>query len=165
MANEDAGEVQQAKSKKGLIIIVVVVLNVLLIGGVAFFLMSRSASGDDAKDPGTSRQTRSTRAVAIDGPIIELDGFVVNLQNARDKKYLKTKMSIQLYSVEDQPEFEKSMSIVRNEILLQLSAIEMEKVQTIEGKRDLEKMLVQKVNGRLDMDRVANIFLTEFVTQ
>ena len=164
MANEDTAEVQQPKSKKGLIIIIVVVVNVLLIGGVIFFMLGNKGEGTDGADGQKPRQQRAARSVT-DGPIEELDGFVVNLANARDKKYLKTKMSVQLFSPEDQVEFDKNLSIVRNEILLQLSAIEMEKVQTIEGKRDLEKLLVQKVNGRLDMDRVANIYLTEFVTQ
>ena len=164
MANEEATDIEQPKSKKGLIIIIVVVVNVLLIGGVAAFLMTGKSEGDE-KEEGKSRQSRAPRNAPSDGPIVELDGFVVNLTNARDRKYLKTKLSVQLFSPEDQAPFDQSLSIVRNEILLQLSAIEIEKVQTIEGKRDLEKMLVQKVNQRLDMDRIANIYLTEFVTQ
>jgi flagellar protein FliL len=114
----------------------------------------------------TDRQSRDTRSGGpMDGPIIEMDGFVVNLTNARDRRYLKTKLSVQLFSPEDESEFTKYLSVIRNEILLQLSAVDMEKVQTIDGKRDLEKMLVQKVNSRLDMDRIANIYFTEFVTQ
>ena len=164
MANEEAKDVGQPKSKKGLIIAIVVVINVLAIGGVAAFLVTSKSDGGE-QEGGKARQSRNVRNAPMDGPIVELDGFVVNLINSRDRKYLKTKLSVQLFSVEDQPPFEQSLSIVRNEILLQLSAVQMDKLQTIEGKRDLEKMLVQKVNERLDMDRIAAIYLTEFVTQ
>ncbi|MBN2529696.1 MAG: flagellar basal body-associated FliL family protein [Deltaproteobacteria bacterium] len=164
MANEDA-DVVQPKSKKGLVIAIVVIINVAALAGGAYFLMNKDDAVNEANPNAPARSSRTGRNISTDGPIIELDGFVVNLTNAREKRYLKTKMSVQLYSADDQPEFEKYLSIVRNEILLQLSAIELEKVQSIEGKRDLEKMLVQKVNERLDMDRIAAIYLTEFVTQ
>lgn len=162
MANDDNADGAKTKSKKGLIIAIIVVVNVLAIGA-AFFLLG--GKGDEEGQKNGARQNRGGRNAPADGPIIELDGFVVNLAAAREKKYLKTKMSVHLYTLEDQPEFEKYLSVVRNEILLQLSAVEVESVMTIEGKRELEKMLVQKVNERLDMDRIANIYLTEFVTQ
>jgi len=167
MANEDNADIAQPKSKKGLIIAIVVVVNVLAIGGVAAFVMTSNNQQEQSAQPEkrTERQSRGARSGPQDGPIIEMDGFVVNLTNSRDRRYLKTKLSVQLFSPEDEPEFTKYLSVIRNEILLQLSAVDMEKVQTIEGKRDLEKMLVQKVNGRLDMDRIANFYFTEFVTQ
>jgi flagellar protein FliL len=167
MANEDNADNAQPKSKKGLIIAVVVVVNVLLIGGVGMFLMMNSGQqgGSSGSENRSDRQVSNKRSGPSDGPIIEMDGFVVNLTNARERRYLKTKLSVQLFSPDDEPEFNRYLSVIRNEILLQLSAVDMEKVQTIDGKRDLEKMLVQKVNGRLDMDRIANIYFTEFVTQ
>lgn len=162
MANEEAA-IEQPKSKKGLIIAIVVVVNVVVIGGVFFFLTQSSSDRDAVQQP--ARQNRPARSAVVNGPIIELAGFVVNLNVGNERKYLKTKMSLQLFTPEDVPEFEKFRSIVRNEILLQLSEVEMESVKTIEGKRELEKMLATKVNERLDVDRVAYVYLTEFVTQ
>ncbi|MBN2342305.1 MAG: flagellar basal body-associated FliL family protein [Deltaproteobacteria bacterium] len=162
MANEEKEAIEQPKSKKGLIIAVVAIVNVIVIGGAFFFLTQNK---DEGKEQAPQRQSREGRQGTASGPIIDLEGFVVNLNTGREKRYLKTKMSLQLFSDEDVPEFDKRRSIVRNEILLQLSSIETESVQSIEGKRELEKTLAAKVNERLDMDRVANVYFTEFVTQ
>lgn len=164
MANEETAVEEKPKSKKGLIIAVVAIVNVIAIGG-AFFLLTQQKEPAEGVEPEPKKRSARSAGAAIDGPIIEMEQFVVNVNTGKERKYLKTKLSVQLFTPEDEPEFAKFQSIVRNELLLQLSVIQLESIQTIDGKRELQKNLVKMVNERLDMDRVANIYFTEFVTQ
>jgi flagellar basal body-associated protein FliL len=166
MADENTAvaEEQQPKSNKMLIIIIVAVLNVALIGGVFFMLAGNKQTESAAPAPAEKHKKRHSAGVA-DGPILELPGFVVNLNNEDGPKYLKVKVSLQLDTQEDAEPFEKQKALVRNELLLQLSSLDIETSKTIKGKREIEKRLTEAVNERLDADIVSSVFFTEFVTQ
>lgn len=165
MADEDIAEIEgQGKSKKGLIIGIVLAVNVVLIvGGFLVFSGGSSGEGDASGEQATEKRKKSAKTGT--GPIVDLAGFVVNLSSEDGPRYLKVKVSVQLDTPEDLEPFNSSNAVVRNELLLQLSSVDLEAAKTVKGKRKLEKKLANAVNKRLDVELVSAVYFTEFVTQ
>jgi flagellar basal body-associated protein FliL len=163
---ENIEEIAEPPKKSNmLIIIIIVVVNIAILAVVLIVVLGGKSDGGDDAEKSQQSAKRDTRSKNIDGPIIELDGFVVNLSNSREYKYLKTEIAVQLFAETDAEFFEKQRPLVRNEVLMQLAGIEIEMLQTREGKEQLQKDLAKKINARLDMDRIAYVFFVEFVVQ
>ncbi len=153
------------KSKKGLIIAVVVaVVNIVLIGGGFFFL---TGSKDAAADGDVAKSKKKTKSAATKemGPLVNLDGFVVNLEQGERTRYLKTALTVALADEAAKEQFEKSKMLVRNEVLMYLSSLDIEKMKGVKQKKAIQSKLKKLINKRLKSDIVDGVYFTEFVTQ
>ena len=159
MAEENNLE-QPKKSKTMLIVIIVVGLN-LVIGGVVVFVMMGSNSGEAAQ----AAAPKAVRSTIGPGPIIQQDNFVVNIQSDEGAKYLKAALAIELADPSVQEEFNKWDKLVRNEILIYLSSLEVAETITAKQKRIIENTMKDIVNKRIGSEIVTGVYFTEFVTQ
>ena len=159
MAEEEKEEVKGGGSKK--LLIIVVLLLVLGGGGVGAFMVL-GGGGDEAAEEEKKPKKKPAGEV---GPIVDLDGFVVNVQGLEGARFLKAKVSVELDAEESVEPFNKSVAIVRNEILLMLSEVDVEQMKKAKEKRKLEKKIVKALNKRLGGETVSGAYFTEFVMQ
>lgn len=161
MAEENEQE-QPKKSKTMLIVIIVIVLNMIIGGVVVVVLMGSNSSGEAAP----AAAPKATRAIgAGPGPIIQQDNFVVNIQSDEGAKYLKAALAIELVDPSVQEEFNKWDKLVRNEILIYLSSLEVAETITAKQKRIIENRMKDILNKRIGAEIVSGVYFTEFVTQ
>ncbi|MDD5309451.1 MAG: flagellar basal body-associated FliL family protein [Deltaproteobacteria bacterium] len=99
------------------------------------------------------------------GPLVNLDGFIVNIPGEDGNHYLKASMSVEATGEEGKALLEEKMQIVRNEVLMYLSGLNVGSTRSVKQKRDMEARLRTLLNRRLGNDVVAGAFFTEFVTQ
>ena len=163
MAEDTELEQSQKKSKTMLIVIVVVALN-LVIGGVVVAVMMSGGGGSNEAAPKAAVPVVRGPAEGP-GPIIQLENFVVNIQSDEGAKYLKAAVAIELADVSLQESFSKWEKLVRNEILIFLSSLEVAETITAKQKRLVEGNLKGIINKRIGADIVVGVYFTEFVTQ
>jgi flagellar FliL protein len=167
MAEENELDQPQKKSKTMLIVIIVVVVN-LVIGGVVVVVMM-SGGGEKAAPAATGggEDVSPVPRMAGDGPgpLIQMDNFVVNIQSDEGSKYLKAAIVVELAGPEAQDAFKPWEQLVRNEVLVFLSSLEVAETITVKQKRLVEKRLRGIINKRIGADAVAGVYFTEFVTQ
>ena len=164
MADEEEKkeETQDQEEKKGggfkkfLIILVVVVI---LVAGGTYYVVTKFII-----KPIPATPTPSTTI----GPIIDLESFVVNLSDTDRKRYLKVTMQLELeddkkVSKKLTKEIEDKLPVVRDAIITLLSSKKSSDISTPQGKLELKKEIINKLNSKLSSGKIVNIYLTEFV--
>jgi flagellar protein FliL len=155
---------EKKKSKMPIVIAAIVVVNAAAIGG--FFLLSGRSGGEKAekKEAAKAEEPKKDEEGPKVGPLVVLDSFIVNVAQG-DARYLKAELSVEIESVEKKKEFDELKPLVRNEILLALSAIDVERAKTANGKKEFEKRVAAAIRKRLGSELIRNVYFTEFVTQ
>jgi flagellar protein FliL len=168
MAEEKELDQSKKKSKTMLIVIIVVVVN-LAIGGVVVAVMmsgggEKAAAAQPAGGGGGAAPVMRASGEGP-GPIIEMDNFVVNIQSDEGSKYLKAAIVVELGDSSVQDIFSQWKPLVRNEVLVFLSSLEVAETITVKQKRLVENRLKGIINKRVGSDIVVGVYFTEFVTQ
>lgn len=174
------------KNKAILFVIVgIVVVLLLLIGIVVFLVLS---TGGDSEEHAEKKEKAvvveqptqpSAQAAQIivgntitarnsnlrtPGPIIPIaDAFTVNLMTQTGKRYLKTKMSLEIDKKETEPEITNKMDIIKDIIIEVLSSKSMEDISGSKGKGRVKDELVKRLNELITDGKINDIFFTEFV--
>lgn len=164
MADDNAQEAAPKKSKTMLIVILVVV-NVVIIGVVAaVFLMGGK---EDAKPEGEAAAAEAVPAApgSGPGPLMPMDNFVVNVQGEEGGRYLKASLAVELKAETMGEAFGKWEKLLRNEVLVYLSGLEVADTRSAKQKRNIEKKLKKVLNDRVGTEMIAGVYFTEFVTQ
>lgn len=160
MAEENIQEQPPKSSKTMLIVILVVVVNLVIIGVVVFFVLGKK---DAPAEPAA--------AAAMIGPtggpgmLMPMDNFVVNVRGQDGGKYLKASIVVELKSEGAVDAFNKWDKLLRNEVLVYLSSVEVEDTYTAKQKRVIEEKIKDIINDRIGTDLVTGAYFTEFVTQ
>ncbi len=162
MADENELEQSPKKSKTMLIVIIVVGLN-LAIGGVVVAIVMSDSGASEAAPKQAAPAVRMPGSGP--GPIIQLENFVVNIQSDEGTRYLKAAVAIELTDASVQEAFTQWDKLVRNEVLIYLSSLEIAETITAKQKRVLENDLKGIINKRIGADLVSGVYFTEFVTQ
>jgi len=154
-----------AKAKGGSkMIIVVAIVGVLLVAVIAVlvvFLLRPSSAA--AAAPATAVVV--VNPVAELGPVVDMDSFVVNVKNGEGQVYLKAAISLEMVDTAAQDTFTKWTKLMRNEVLMYLAGIDIEKSRTTKEKRQMETDIKNLMNKRIGSKIVKGVFFTEFVTQ
>lgn len=153
-------------SNKVLIIIAIVFVLVLGMMGTGFFFMWNKMNAANARTavPGETQPPSAEEPVKI-GPIYELETFIVNLADEGGGRYLRVTMNLELKDKDTVALVQERLSLIRNGVLMLLPSKKYLDIATIEGKTALRAELVEKMNGFLKPDSVANVYFTEFVIQ
>ena len=156
MANDDELELDTksaTKSGKGKMIIIMVLVMLVTTGvivGVLFFtgmLGGKSSSKDDsehAADEEKELVVKKAFYINMQPP------FVVNFEEQSQAAYLQIEMQAMTYDNRIADEMVKHKPVIRNNILLILSAQKFEEVRTREGKEKLQQQVlvaVQEIVG------------------
>lgn len=181
MAEEEKDKEQEktpAPNKKKKIFIIaiagVVLLLIIIITVFVFVLTdSEEENAPAAQGAATPAQTQSVQGAGsgrmIDvkniGPMYEMKDFTVNLLNEGGRRYLRTKIDIEMNSENLMPELDKKNALVRDTIIQILSSKQIEEIATIDGKERLKDELVKAINRLLIDGQVKNVYFTNFVIQ
>lgn len=148
---------KQGKLKKILILTLVTVL-VGVGGGLAYLIFS-----DDPAPAGTPSQ--AAPAPPGERAIMSLEPFLVNLADRETRRYLKLKVDLEVGQEKSVKELEKSLSPIRDALILLLSSKAFTEISTVEGKGQLKQEILQKLVAIPGGQKVTNIYFTEFVAQ
>jgi flagellar FliL protein len=96
-----------------------------------------------------------------------LEPFIVNLMDKSDsgKRYLKTTIELDVMGQEGLDLIESRKAQLRDAILLLLTSQSFMEINTIEGKLELKRSILLRINQVLSEKVVNNIYFTEFVVQ
>lgn len=152
-------EVQKRGGKFKLIIIFLLVL-ILSAGGFFGwnFFMKKSGSSKEVE----AKVEQKKEEIKITYP---LKSFIVNLMDISGRRYLKVTMELETNSEQGKAEIEKNISRLRDTIIMILSNMSFNDIKTMEGKIELKKLLLIKINQIIGQNLVSNIYFTEFVVQ
>ncbi len=168
MAKEEkAAEEQQEKPKsKMMLIIIIAVLVALLAGGgvAAFFMMSGGKEGDADADAETQEPVHQ--------PAIYFDfkpPFIVNFQANGRQRFVQVSLSIMTRNSAVVDALQKHMPLIRNNLLMVLSAQDFEALRTPEGKETLRQLVLEELQKIMTEETgepgVEQVLFTNFVMQ
>lgn len=182
-------EASAAPPKKGgkmkLIIIVVLALAIGVGGGIAAVKFmgggsqpeasaenqAPAASGEAPEKPAAAGEHGGGAEDGLEGlepagpQNIEFKSFIVNLNDAGGKRFLKLVMSVDAETPELADEINKKMPQFRDLILLLLSSLSYDDIATMDGKVRLRNQMLNRINTHLTSGKVRNIYFSEFVVQ
>ena len=162
---EKVGEEEQPARKFPLkwMIIGVVVL-VLAGGGYVGWTMLRPQPGETDTDMAKPLDTAVMKEVEV-GQMFSMDPFVVNLNEAGGKRYLKSKLEIEFVDDAVRVELTNRLPQLRDIVLLHLSSKSLEEIQNVDGKIELKNALIKRINQVLKQGKIRNLYFTQFVIQ
>ena len=145
-------------------IIIAVVLLLLVGGGAGAYFMLQA----DSSQPGADAE-EVVEPEEEDPIYLPLDpAFVVNFEHNGSIRYLQLSLQAMSYDQAAVDKVAANMPAVRNNLILLFSAQDYESLNTVEGKENLRKAVLDAINQvvRLTGDSVVNdVFFTGFVVQ
>ena len=158
MADEDELELDTSKQKsggKGKLIMILVLVVLLTSGSVIAVLYftgnlggGSSSSGDaeGAKESSTSEEQEAKELVVKPAFYYNLQpAFVVNFEEQSSAAYLQIEMQLMTYDKAVNDQITKHMPVIRNNIILILSAQKYDVVKTRQGKEQLQAEVLEAV--------------------
>jgi len=144
--------------KKTLLLVIVATLLLALIGGggAAWYFLAGSSS-------------KSEQAKVAPPVYVTLDQFTVNLQPENGEQYLQVQFTLQVPNAEQAELIKANMALVRNRVLLLLSAKHASEINTVDGKRQLASEIVNALKAPFyekgEPQQVSNVLFTAFIIQ
>ena len=170
MAEEDAnengegnGEQTGGRGKQLLIIGAAVVLALVVGAAGAWWFMGGDGSPkamDKAAQGGGGEPAKQPP-----GKIHELSGFVVNLARSGRTRYLKTTIQLELADKKAVKTAKERKPQIRDALIILLSNQSVEGLQSMQGKYELKRQIVARLNNLMGKGTVRNVYFTEFVIQ
>ena len=131
-------------------------LNLLATGGVGALVFTTAGSGAAQEEAVDTSEP----------PIpIEMQPFVVNLNEPKSSRYLKVTIELEVHGEERQAAFETKKRAIRSELLRYLSNLTVEDTMGADKKKAINEALLAQVEEHLGKDTIAGLYLTEFVVQ
>jgi flagellar FliL protein len=156
---EEAGSPQKKRSPLKLIITVLMAL--VVIGGVAVgakILMSSSES--DVEDPEPPPD-----AIPEFGTIVQLEEFTVNLNESAGSRYLRVRIALELEDSSMEAIITERMPLIHDTVLLYLSGLVFEDINTVAGKELVKEQIRQRVEQHLRQGAIRRVLFEEFLVQ
>lgn len=160
---EEQSSEEQGKSSNKLLLIIIVVLVLLLIGGGvgAYFMLS--SSGDTTEEEVETPEIK---------PAIYYDlkpAFVVNYQWKGRQRYVQISLSVMTRDEAVVETLEAHMPLIRNNVIMLMSAQDFEVLRTPEGKENLRMGVLEEVQRLLTEETgspgIEKVLFTNFVMQ
>ncbi|NVM23043.1 MAG: flagellar basal body-associated FliL family protein [Desulfobacterales bacterium] len=148
--------------------LVLIVVLVMFLGGGAFalrgLLFDGRLSHEDNQQAANSKETSpaSDTSAAI---IHELAPFIVNLRGHSGKRYLRTKIELDVENDNVKKELVGRTPQLRDAVLLLLTSKSFEDISSSHGKIQLKNELIARINQVLQGGAVRTLYFTEFVVQ
>jgi flagellar FliL protein len=161
--NEEAEEQPAGKFPLKWVIIGVVVL-VLAGGGYVGWTMLNPQLDQTGADGGQAPDTEAVKDIEV-GAMFDMDPFVVNLNEAGGKRYLKSKIEIEFVGDNVRLEMINRLPQMRDVILLHLSSKTLDEIRSVDGKIELKNALINRINQVLKQGKIRNLYFTQFVIQ
>ena len=145
-------------------IIIGVVVLVLAGGGYVGWTMLNPQPDQTGADGGQAPDTEAVKEIEV-GAMFDMDPFVVNLNEAGGKRYLKSKIEIEFVGDNVRLELTNRLPQLRDVILLHLSSKTLDEIRSVDGKIELKNALIKQINQVLKQGKIRNLYFTQFVIQ
>ncbi|MBD9354575.1 flagellar basal body-associated FliL family protein [Methylomonas albis] len=182
MAEAQGKDEGKKSSKKMIVIIVAVVLVLAGAGGGAYFFMNKPADaehkeGGDAKHGKEEHKEEAAHEEDADHekvaePDIYYDlpaPLLVNFPAGSGAKVIRISLTILTQGEASVAAMKKHEPMIRNNLLMAISAIGAEKAKTLAGKQELKAMMQAEIGKVLEKmagkNTVKDVYFTEFVMQ
>lgn len=183
--NLEEGKGSKKGSKKTIIIVAVVALVLIIVIAVVLYLFvfSKSGTADNAQQQQAGQaaslpqQAEPQQAAEMDmgmvmggsnevGMIYDIPPFAVNLSDP-NAVYLRMAVSLD-YDPKNsalQKELETKLPVIQDLIIMITSAKTLEEVSTSQGKDNLKREMLRRINGKMTKGKLNNIYIRDFVIQ
>lgn len=172
MAETESKDTEKKSSKKLIIIIAVVVL---LLGGGAggyFFFMNQPVDGEKVEE---SQEEKQTEKDDPEDPTMAeqyyemTDPLLVNFPPNSSAKIIKIAVTVLVKGEANVEALKKHEPMIRNNLLMSISSIGADKAKTLEGKQELQGIMLTEVGKVMERmtkkNPVKAVYFTEFVMQ
>ena len=163
-----AEEAEQEEGSGGGIMKLVLPMVALVIGvGGGYYLGSSMTeqSIKEAEQLTPKEEVVNKDPNAMVGEMFKLAPFVVNLNEPRGNRYLKTTIQLEMDSEALKAELERRNAQLQDTILSLLTSKSSKELQALEGKFRLREELLSRINALLVNGVVTRVYFTEFVIQ
>ncbi|MFQ5330017.1 MAG: flagellar basal body-associated protein FliL [Thermodesulfobacteriota bacterium] len=162
---DEGAPVEGKKSKKKLIIMAAVLLIVL--GGGGFFAFQKFGGADSAT--ATVDAEEEAAAVELEAKLaqvtmVQLDPFIVNLQDNTGTRYLKLTLQLEMGGVSEE-EVKSKTPQIRDSIIILLTSKTYSAVGTVEGKYLLRDEIAARISQVMGEAEIKGVYFTQFVIQ
>jgi flagellar protein FliL len=165
MAEEAAEE--EGSGGGGIMKLVLPVVALIIGVGGGYFMgssMTESSINEAAQlEPVEEAVNKDPNAMV--GEMFKLAPFVVNLNEPRGNRYLKTTIQLEMDSEALLAELERRSAQLQDIILSLLTSKSSTELQALEGKFRLREELLSRINALLVNGVVTRVYFTEFVIQ
>ncbi len=158
------------KKSKGMLIGIIVAVVLVLGGGGFFFMKGKSGGGSDEAHATVASSHGEAKGGGhggekVNGSLVSLEPFIVNLQDNSGTRYLKLNINLELSSDSTGGELADLAAQIRDSLIILLSSKSYSDIGTVEGKYQLRDEIVARVNQFLSKSKVKTAYFTEFVIQ
>lgn len=163
---EEAEQEYEGGGGGGMMRLLILIVPTLLVGLAGGYFIGHNMGSEVAQqtedlDPAEEQVQRD---VSI-GPMFKLDPFVVNLNEPRGNRYLKTTIQLEMENEGLQSELERRKAQMRDIILALLTSKSTQELQALEGKFRLREELLSRLNALMVNGKIKRVYFTEFVIQ
>ena len=167
---EKVGSKEAAKPKRfslKWIIIAATLVVVLGIGGVVGWNLVIKKDNKHVEKKQKAAESPSEKKKNEAKILYPLEHFIVNLmdKDGLGKRYLKVTIELEVNDEASKNLIEFHKAELKDTILLLLSGLSFEEINSIEGKLELKQALLSRVNQVLGGSIIQRIYFTEFVVQ
>ncbi len=149
------------------LVLILLILNLGASGFGVFKLLTAhpaaAASAHGDAHGGAAKGGHDTNEIS--GPIIELEPFVVNLDEPGTARYLRTKVQLEVADAAAGASVTKSMLLVRDIILGYLSGLKLADTLGAQAKESVRTEMMKKLEEQLGGKKIKRMFFTEWVVQ
>ncbi len=166
----EAESTEKPKSRMPLVVGLVVALLVAGGGGAWFWLQGSAEPGsshgeETAGADGAVGHGTDAAQTPLAERLLSLDPFVVNLDGADLRRFLKARIELETRSAAELAELQGRTAEIRDAVIVALSSKRAEDLGSFEGKVMLKSEILLRLSDLLGEDRVQSVLITEFVIQ
>ena len=173
---EEELEIKKPSGNKAIIILAAV--NVLALAGagvaisIALNAKSTAAVSDDGEAEETEKKDEKKEEKKSElvvppgqpGPVMDLETFVVNLDEPQGNRYLKLKISLELAGEPARAYIEARVPRIRDALIAFLSSLQYQAVRGAQGKTLVKDGVHERI-AEIAPAMVTQVFITDFVVQ
>lgn len=166
MAEEDLTQ-EEVKKKGGMLkwIIIAVVLVALGVGGYFGYTMFFATPSEDAAGEGMSEGQMEQPLEEMEGQLVALPLFLVNLSDPLGRRYLKLGVEVEVRDPEAEAALVKYEAKIKDTLLLLLSSKSYDGLSTMKAKVELKQEIADRLNQIIGNGGVLRVYITEMVIQ
>lgn len=160
-ATEPATPPAKAKARPSPILVVLMMLNL----GASGFIGFRILTAEPAAAASAVHAPVKPTPEVVSGPVVAMEPFVVNLNEAGQPRYLKIGIEIELADAASVHALDKARQIVRDRLLGYLSNLVLADTLGEDAKTKIRTDLSARVEAVVGAGRLKRMFFSEFVVQ
>ncbi len=169
---EEEGSSPKPKKGGNFLIVLLLVVNLLLVGGMGAYFILFGGMGKGGSNAGELEGAQETGAEEVKeevsdklGTIVQLEPFLVNLDEPGTNRYLKAVIQLEVAAKETEEEVKLRAVPLRDLVITYLSSLNYSQTQGVVNKEVIRTALIKQISNLLKTGSVKNLYFTEFVIQ